>query len=53
MIHTASTGGYLLDSTRYWWLIVPAGSAITLLCGSFYLVGRALDDVVNPRLRRR
>jgi peptide/nickel transport system permease protein len=53
MIHTASTGGYLLGGTKYWWLIVPAGAAITLLCGSFYLVGRALDEVVNPRLRRR
>jgi peptide/nickel transport system permease protein len=53
MIHTASTGGYLLAGAKYWWLVVPAGAAITLLCGSFYLVGRALDEVVNPRLRRR
>ena len=53
MIHTASTGGYLLGGTRYWWLIVPAGASITLLCTAFYLVGRALDEVVNPRLRSR
>ncbi|MBM3942080.1 MAG: ABC transporter permease [SAR202 cluster bacterium] len=53
MIHTASTGGYLLGGASYWWLIVPAGAAITLLCSSFYLVGRALDEVVNPRLRGR
>ena len=52
MIHTANTGGYLLGGTRYWWLIVPAGASITLLCSAFYLVGRALDEVVNPRLRR-
>ena len=53
MIHTASTGGYLLGGTRYWWLIVPAGASITFLCSAFYLVGRALDEVVNPRLRSR
>ena len=53
MIHTASTGGYLLGGTRYWWLIVPAGASITLLCSAFYLVGRALDEVANPRLRSR
>ena len=53
MIHTASTGGYLLGGARYWWLIIPAGASITLLCSTFYLVGRALDEVANPRLRRR
>ncbi len=52
MIHTANTGGYLLGGTRYWWLIVPAGASITFLCSAFYLVGRALDEVINPRLRR-
>ena len=53
MIHTASTGGYLLGGVEYWWLIIPAGASITLLCSAFYLVGRALDEVVNPRLRRQ
>ena len=52
MIHTAQTAGYLLNQET-WWLIVPAGLSITLLCASFYLVGRALDEVVNPRLRKR
>ena len=52
MIHTANTGGYLLSGANYWWLVVPAGASITLLCSAFYLVGRALDEVVNPRLRR-
>ncbi len=53
MIHTANAGGYLLSGTRYWWLMVPAGASITLLCSAFYLAGRALDEVVNPRLSRR
>jgi peptide/nickel transport system permease protein len=33
--------------------LIPAGASITLLCSAFYLVGRALDEVVNPRLRKR
>ncbi len=53
MISTANSGGYLLGGTKFWWLIVPAGASITLLSGAFYLVGRGLDEVVNPRLRRR
>lgn len=52
MIHTTQSTGYLLDFSR-WWLVFPAGLAITLLCMAFYLVGRAMDEVINPRLRRR
>jgi peptide/nickel transport system permease protein len=36
-----------------WHAIVPPALAIMLFCSAFYLVGRALDDVVNPRLRQR
>ncbi len=53
MIHTASSGGYLLGLTQFWWLVIPAGASITLLTSAFYLVGRAMDEVVNPRLRRQ
>ena len=53
MIHTTESAGYLLQVTDYWWLIFPASLSITLLCSSFYLVGRSLDEVVNPRLRSR
>ncbi|RPI34650.1 MAG: ABC transporter permease [Chloroflexota bacterium] len=52
MIYTTSYSGYLLDMSK-WWLIFPASLAITMLCAAFYLVGRALDEVVNPRLRKR
>jgi peptide/nickel transport system permease protein len=52
IIHTTETAGYLLDIQR-WWLIFPASLSITALCAAFYLVGRALDEIVNPRLRRR
>ena len=51
MINTSWDQGSLLSPGEFWWLWVPAGTSITLLCGSFYLVGRALDEVVNPRLR--
>jgi peptide/nickel transport system permease protein len=53
MIQLAQNQGYLLSGTRYWWLLMPSGLAICFLCTAFYLVGRALDEVVNPRLRRR
>ena len=52
MINLTSNFGYLLRFDT-WWLIFPASLAITSLCAAFYLVGRALDEVVNPRLRRR
>jgi peptide/nickel transport system permease protein len=52
MINTTQVLGYLLRMDT-WWLLFPAGGAITLLCAAFYLVGRALDEVINPRLRRR
>ena len=52
MIYQARVQGYLLDP-NYWWLIVPAGLAVTMLAGSFFLVGRAMDEIINPRLRRR
>ncbi len=52
MIYTASFSGYLLDFSK-WWLIFPASVSISLLCAAFYLVGRALDEIVNPRLRKR
>ena len=53
MINTASSQGYLLSGTSYWWLLFPAGLAVTMLAAAFFLVGRAMDEVVNPRLRRR
>ena len=52
MIHTTESAGYLLQVAEYWWLIFPASLSITLLCSSFYLVGRSMDEIVNPRLRR-
>lgn len=52
MINLAQAFGYLLNFNT-WYLLFPASMAITLLCAAFYLVGRAMDEVVNPRLRKR
>jgi peptide/nickel transport system permease protein len=36
-----------------WWYLLPPGIAIALVVLAFMLVGNALDEVVNPRLRGR
>ena len=36
-----------------WWWVVPPGLAITLICLSFVFMGHAVDEIINPRLRRR
>jgi len=37
---------------RLWW-IIPPGISIALVSVSFILVGYALDEILNPKLRRR
>jgi peptide/nickel transport system permease protein len=37
----------------YWWWIVPPGVAIVLLVLAFTMIGYALDDILNPKLRSR
>lgn len=53
MINNAQTNGYLLSGTTYWWLLFPAGLAVSFICFGFFLVGRGMDEVINPRLRAR
>ncbi|QTA37590.1 ABC transporter permease subunit [Thermosipho ferrireducens] len=55
MINTAWTSGYLSSGNigAYWWLWVPAGLIITIFCSGFYFLGRGLEEIVNPRLRKR
>ncbi len=53
MINSAQTNGYLLSGTSFWWLLFPAGLAVTFICFGFFLVGRGMDEVINPRLRSR
>jgi peptide/nickel transport system permease protein len=41
------------SSTLLWWWTIPPGIGIALLSLSFILIGYALDELFNPRLRRR
>jgi peptide/nickel transport system permease protein len=36
-----------------WWWLVPPGVAIVLVVLAFTMCGYALDEILNPRLRRR
>jgi peptide/nickel transport system permease protein len=51
MLENAYSAG-AFSSAAWWWILFP-GASIILLIMSFYLIGDALDDVMNPKLRRR
>jgi peptide/nickel transport system permease protein len=53
MLNIAQTEGFLRFGLQYWWLLVPSGLAVTLLAAGFFMVGRAMDELINPRLRAR
>jgi peptide/nickel transport system permease protein len=40
-------------TTGAWWFIVPPGVCVVLVVLAFTLIGQALEDIFNPRLRRR
>ncbi len=40
-------------AAQYWWWVVPPGLCIAFLAVAFILLGFALDEVFNPRLRMR
>ncbi len=44
--------GQVTNPNAWGWLLMP-GIFIALLSLAFYLVGRAFDEIVNPRLRKR
>jgi peptide/nickel transport system permease protein len=43
----------LLSNPSIWWMVIPPGLAIMILSLSFILIGYAIDDILNPRLRAR
>jgi peptide/nickel transport system permease protein len=52
---TMLEGAYERDAFvagAWWWIIAP-GAAIVIIVLAFSLVGYAIDDVLNPKLRRR
>jgi peptide/nickel transport system permease protein len=40
-------------TTGSWWFFIPPGVCVVLVVLSFTLVGQALEDVLNPRLRKQ
>ena len=51
MLEDAFTVGAM--TTGAWWFIVPPGVCVVLVVLAFTLVGQALEEIFNPRLRRR
>jgi peptide/nickel transport system permease protein len=58
---TRTSWGTILDAAfsagaataGQWWWLVPPGVAIVLVVLAFTMCGYALDEILNPRLRRR
>jgi peptide/nickel transport system permease protein len=58
---TRTSWGTMLDgafevgaiTTGSWWYIVPPGVCVVLVVLAFTLIGQALEEVLNPRLRAR
>ena len=48
-----SAFGHGAAYSGYWWWIVAPGTAIVLLVLAFTMIGYALDDILNPKLRTR
>jgi ABC-type dipeptide/oligopeptide/nickel transport system permease subunit len=49
MLYEAQASG----GVQYWWWTIPPGLCIAALAIAFVLLGFALDEVFNPRLRMR
>ncbi|GAB3889118.1 ABC transporter permease [Kibdelosporangium lantanae] len=49
ILHAANSSGAITYGA--WWYLLPPGVAIALVVLSFTLVGRALETVLNPKLR--
>jgi peptide/nickel transport system permease protein len=56
---TRPSWGYILDnaygsgamSRSEWWYVIPPGLCVVLVVLAFTLIGRALEAVLNPRLK--
>lgn len=51
MLEQAFSAGAI--TTGAWWYILPPGIAVILVVLAFTMVGRALEEIFNPRLRER
>ena len=50
MLHDAQATA---EGIRMWWWVVPPGLCIAAISLSFILLGYALDEILNPKLRKR
>ena len=55
VLHYAQTSGGWYANQGYpaWWWIIPPGLLIALTITSLVLIGQTLEEIINPRLRRR
>jgi peptide/nickel transport system permease protein len=53
MLEEANEYGAFSTTSRAWWWILAPGASIVMLIMAFYLVGDAVDEVLNPKLRKR
>jgi peptide/nickel transport system permease protein len=49
MIQNSLTGGAIFHNA--WWAVVPPGLAVTVVILACTMIGQALEDALNPRLR--
>lgn len=45
--------GNAATTNGQWWWVLPPGLAITLVVLAFTMIGYAVEEITNPRLRRR
>lgn len=53
MFEYLQISGVLVKFPPAWWWVLPPGFGIALVSLSFILIGYALDEIFNPRLRKR
>lgn len=55
VLHYAQTNGGWYANQGYpaWWWIIPPGLLIALTVASLVLMGQTMEEIINPRLRRR
>jgi peptide/nickel transport system permease protein len=51
MLHAANASGAVAQGA--WWFFVPPGLCIVLVVVAFNLVGYAIEEIINPKLRER
>jgi len=55
ILHYAQTSGGWYANMGYpaWWWIIPPGLCVALTIASLVLIGQTMEEIINPRLRRR